>query len=420
MRVLWIGNPGLYVPSHKRDGSGYNGGGWVSSVQREIVKHSNVSLGVSFCMDGEPEKEEQDGVVYYPVPNHRKAFKDKIKDLLKFWDETRDEILWPYYIDRFKRIIEDFKPDVIEVFGSELYVGLGALAAKELNVPCALHLQGFLSLSLYIYLPPGVSRCSYIFSRGLRGAYGNFQLLTYWYRSCHREKAILTAVPHVIGRTAWDRQAMEVLNPVAKYHYGGEILRPVFYESAERRNPQRLTIATTISHPPYKGFDLLLKIAHLLKFQLGLDFVWNCYGNVEASFVERVTHISHAEVNVCLCGVATAEQLRDALLSSTLYCHTSYIENSPNSIAEAQILGVPVVATNVGGTPSMVEDGKTGLLFPATDPYMAAYQICRLVTDEALNNEIGYAARLEAQRRHSREEIVAGLMEIYTAIATTP
>ena len=392
----------------------------MSSLQQELVKSPDVRLGVCFCHDGEPERVEQDGVVYYPVPNHRKALKDKIKDLLNFRDETRDEVLWPHYVGRFKRVIEDFKPDVIEVFGSELYAGLGALGAKELNVPCALHLQGLLSLSIYIYLPPGVSRCSYMFSRGLRGAYGNFQLLTYWHRSCHREKAILAAVSHVIGRTAWDRQAMEVLNPAAKYHYGGEILRPVFYEPAERRNPQRLTITTTISHPPYKGFDLLLKIAHLLKFQLGLDFVWNCYGNVEASFVERVTHISHAEVNVCLCGVATAEQLRDALLSSTLYCHTSYIENSPNSIAEAQILGVPVVATNVGGTSSMVEDGKTGLLFPATDPYMAAYQICRLVTDETLNHEIGYAARLEAQRRHSRKEIVAGLMEIYTAIATTP
>ena len=392
----------------------------MSSLQQELVKSPDVRLGVCFCHDGEPERVEQDGVVYYPVPNHRKALKDKIKDLLNFRDETRDEVLWPHYVGRFKRVIEDFKPDVIEVFGSELYAGLGALAAKELNVPCVLHLQGLLSLSIYIYLPPGVSRCSYIFSRGLRGAYGIFQLLTYWHRSCHREKAILAAVSHVIGRTAWDRQAMEVLNPAAKYHYGGEILRPVFYEPAERRNPQRLTITTTISHPPYKGFDLLLKIAHLLKFQLGLDFVWNCYGNVEASFVERVTHISHAEVNVCLCGVATAEQLRDALLSSTLYCHTSYIENSPNSIAEAQILGVPVVATNVGGTSSMVEDGKTGLLFPATDPYMAAYQICRLVTDETLNHEIGYAARLEAQRRHSRKEIVAGLMEIYTAIATTP
>ena len=93
MRVFWIGNPGLYVPSHKRGGSGYNGGGWVSSVQKEIVKQSNVSLGVSFCMDGEPERVEQDGVVYYPVPNHRKALKDKIKDLLNFRDETRDEVL---------------------------------------------------------------------------------------------------------------------------------------------------------------------------------------------------------------------------------------------------------------------------------------------------------------------------------------
>lgn len=70
MRVLWIGGSGLYVPSHASQG-GYNGGGWVASVQKEIMKCENITLGISFCQDGEPEKVMQDGVAYYPVPNHR-------------------------------------------------------------------------------------------------------------------------------------------------------------------------------------------------------------------------------------------------------------------------------------------------------------------------------------------------------------
>ena len=43
MRVLWIGGSGLYVPSHASQG-GYNGGGWVASVQKEIMKCENITL----------------------------------------------------------------------------------------------------------------------------------------------------------------------------------------------------------------------------------------------------------------------------------------------------------------------------------------------------------------------------------------
>ena len=48
MRVLWIGGSGLYVPSHASKG-GYNGGGWVASVQKELMQHDNITLGISFC-----------------------------------------------------------------------------------------------------------------------------------------------------------------------------------------------------------------------------------------------------------------------------------------------------------------------------------------------------------------------------------
>lgn len=416
MRVLWFStNPSCYK-SFRNRGGGYNGGGWMSSLQRELLKHGDITLGVCFCADGEPEKDVQDGVAYYPVPPHKKPVKDKLLDLIHSDDVARDEILWGYYINRFKQVIDDFKPDVIQVFGSELYIGLGVMAARERNVPCVLHLQGFLSLYIYIYLIPGVSRLSYIFKDGIRKAYANFQYLVYWRRSCHREKAILCSVSHVIGRTDWDRRAMEVLNPSAQYHYGGEILRPCFYIPSERQLGDKVIITTTISSPPYKGFDMLLKTAKILKEEIGLSFVWNCYGNVDPSFAEKTSGIRHEDVNVCLCGVATAEQLREALLCSTIYCHTSYVENSPNSVGEAQILGIPVVATNVGGTSSMVEGGATGLLYPATDPYMAASCIKRLVTDKTLNKEMGISAKSVALKRHDRQTIVQGLLDVYNAI----
>ena len=413
MRVLWFAtNPGCYNNIYTSN-TGYNGGGWMSSMQHAIEEHSNISLGIAFSMEYQPWKAEQHNTTYYPIPNYRKPLKDKFLDVIKHNDFTRDEIAWPYYISHFKKIINDFKPDVIEVFGSELYIGLATIAAKEMDIPCCLHVQGILSLYINIFLTPGMSRHTYICKDGIKGIYSNFQYLTYWNRSCHREKTILRAVPHVIGRTDWDRHAMEILAPQAQYHYGGEILRSEFYAPAERTLSSKTTITTTISNPTYKGFDLLLKTANILKNEIQLDFTWNVYGNIDPRIAEHLTGIRHKEVNVDLKGVATAQELREALLSSTLYCHTSYIENSPNSIAEAQILGIPVVATNVGGTASMVKDGETGYLFPSTDPYMAAYFIKELALYNKSNLTIGNRAKEIAEIRHDRDTIIKQLINVY-------
>lgn len=414
MRVLWIGGSGLYVPS-QQGRSGYNGGGWIASVQKELMQHDNITLGISFCKDGEPTKVVQDGVTYYPVPNHSKSKRDKIIDLWKIHDVTRDEILWPYYEEKFKKVIEDFKPDVIHIFGSELYQGLATRVTGD--IPTVLHIQGLLSLSIYIYLPPSVSKWQYYMSgKGLKGKYHNYQYLAYWHRSVHREKAILKAAPHVIGRTDWDRQALAVLNPKAKYHYGGEILRDVFYDEKERRIPIKPVITSTISFPTYKGYDVILKVANILKNEMQLDFEWNVFGNVQPDFMEKHIGLRHKDLNINLRGVASAEDIRDALLCSTLYFHPSYVENSPNSVGEAQLIGIPVVASRVGGTDSMVAHEKTGFLYPVTDPYMAAYYIKRLIDNKEENMAIGIKAREIALVRHDKRQIVKELLDVYEQI----
>lgn len=257
--------------------------------------------------------------------------------------------------------------------------------------------------------------------KGLKGKYHNYQYLAYWNRSVHREKAILKAVPHVIGRTDWDRQALAVLNPKATYHYGGEILRDVFYEKKDRQmSKDRPVITTTISFPTYKGYDVILKVANILKNEVGLDFEWNVYGNVQPEFMEKHTGLKHENLNINLKGVASAEVLRDSLLKSTLYFHSSYVENSPNSVGEAQLVGIPVVASRVGGTDSLVEHGETGFLYPVTDPYMAAYYIKYLVDNPKENVAIGNAAKQVATVRHNKKKIVDELMETYQEMIDTP
>lgn len=389
----------------------------MSSLQTELCKRDDIQLGVCFCKDGEPTKVVQDDVVYYPVPSHTKPVKDKIIDIIRITDEKRDAVLWPYYINQFKNVINEFKPDVIEVFGSELYIGLSAIAAKELHIPCCLHIQGILTDIYKYFFPQGVKNIDYILKDGLKGMYSNIQYLAYWHRSCYRERAILNAVEHVIGRTDWDRECSLKINPRLHYHYGGEILRPCFYEGGERHLPEKPVIVTTSSGATYKGFDIVLRVANILKNEMHLDFTWKVYGNVTPDFFEKITHIRYTDVNVELCGVASAEQLKEAMLNATVYVQPSYIENSPNSVAEAQMLGLPSVATNAGGTSSMVSDQETGMLYPAADPHKAAISILTLIRNIDLNRKMGDKSKNVALLRHDPDTIVNSLIALYKDIS---
>ena len=180
--------------------------------------------------------------------------------------------------------------------------------------------------------------------------------------------------------------------------------------------PSKSVITSTISFPTYKGYDVILKVADILKNEMHLDFEWNVFGNVQPEFMEKHTGLKHEDLNIHLRGVASAETIRDTLLGSTLYFHPSYVENSPNSVGEAQLVGIPVVASRVGGTDSMVEHGKTGFLYPVTDPYMAAYYIKRLIDNKEENMAIGIKAREIALVRHDKRQIVKELLDVYEQI----
>lgn len=418
MKILWFAASCGYVRetvgTSVRCEGGYNGGGWISSLLNEVKRLEGMEVGVCFAMDGQPFKSEQDGVTYYPFPNHKKSWKDKLLDIINYRHPERDKILWSQYEEYFKKVIADFKPDIIHIFGSELYLGLATFVAP---CPVVLHVQGLLSLYIYIWFPSGVSKLSYLFQDlNIKKIYDRFQLYVYWQRSCYREQQVLRHTRHVIGRTHWDKLATEILNPERVYHYGGEILRKEFYQEHERAIPRRLTIVSTSSSPMYKGFDYVLQTANVLKNVMHRDFEWLVYGNVDPAFHQKFTGLRHEELNIRLMGVTSASELCHTISNATVYFQPSYIENSPNSVCEAQILGVPVVATNVGGTASLIQEGETGFLVPTNDPYTAAWRIIQLCDDVVLNQRVGRQSQAMAQKRHHKDEIVTSLINTYQEI----
>lgn len=414
MRVLWFTNTSSCY--QEKIGSSYNGGGWISSLEKEVKKNNNIKLGICFYSRNEKQtrKDEQNGTIYYIQPRPPKTlYYNWITILGK--DKESSELHEKIAIPPLLEIVKDFNPDIIHVFGSENIYGL---LAKYVDIPLILHIQGILSPSFNAFLPPFISWRDYIGQSN--SFFVKFRLLSEkisWRRNGLTERRMFKYVKYFMGRTEWDRRLLSLFNSQARYYHCDEMLRDAFYQlNIKRTIPEKPVFVTTISSQLYKGFDVVLKTAKLLKEVLMVDFEWKIYGDISPLFIEKKLKINHKDVNITLMGVASAEEIKNALLTSTAYVHTSYIDNSPNSLCEASLLGVTSISTNVGGVSSLIEDGKTGFLVPANDPYQMAYLMKYIIDHKERNLEIGSVAYKVAMERHDRKKILERVVEIYNDV----
>lgn len=406
MKVLWFTNtPSLYGQQK----SGYHGGGWIESLEREVQRDKSIDLGISFFYETTIFKEMQNGVTYYPTMPIRALFKKVYYKVFSRKKEQRQ-------VSSLLRVVDDFKPDLIHIFGSENLFGL---ITKSTKIPVVLHIQGVLIPYLNAWFPPNHSirdfYCNWRFYESLR----RLRDLSSFSGRAKREKDMLASINNFMGRTEWDKKLSNLFSPDSQYFYVSEILREAFYNADPwmYHNKDKMILTTTISRPLYKGFDLVLKTAKVLtEYYYSKDFEWHVFGNVDLEYAERMTSIVAEEVNVFCKGVASAEVLVEKIQYTDIFVHPSYIDNSPNSICEAQLLGAPVISTNVGGVSSLIEDCVTGILVPANDPYYLAATIIDLLGNPHKMKCIGSQARVNALKRHNRDRILEDLLFAYNQI----
>lgn len=405
MRILWFSVTQSLFNPHS---NGHNGGGWIASLEQIVRRNKEIELGVAFHFQDSGFKYKNEGVTYYPIPAERKSLIERI-----FNKGNPNRI-----ITRYQNIIKDFKPDLIHIFGSENDFGL---LCKYTDVPIVIHMQGCMPPYHNALMPVGMKRSDFIFKKGLSLSYRFIGLRSEraFFKRAEREIEIIQSCKYFMGRTQWDKSLIDLFNPGATYFHCEEALRDSFITSEKRwkySDEKKKTIISVISRPWYKGCDLILKTAALLKRFTDIDFEWKVYGIPEMNFYESVYGIKAENVNVHPMGTASKEELVDALCSASCYVHTSYIDNSPNSICEAQILGVPVIATNVGGISSIINNGVDGILFPANAPYTAASLIKGVTGNRELSERLSRNAVTKATERHNPNNIGKRIIEIYYSI----
>ena len=116
-----------------------------------------------------------------------------------------------------------------------------------------------------------------------------------------------------------------------------------------------------------------------------------------------------------LYGQAKTELMRDA----TIFVFPSYYryEVQPLSIIEALSLGLPVIASNIAGIPSLIEDGREGLLVPPRDVDALATAIERLLRHQALRMSMSKAARRRYETSFTLQHFEARLTAVLADVA---
>ena len=122
------------------------------------------------------------------------------------------------------------------------------------------------------------------------------------------------------------------------------------------------------------------------------------------------------EEHVKALGKLSADGMKERLLKSSMFICPSSLENSPNSLGEAMLLGVPAVAADTGGIPSMMEDGKEGLLYEAGNVEMLARCVIRTWEEKEKTLQRAEAARTRALAAHDGERNFERLLAIYEEI----
>lgn len=412
MRVLWLSmNEGLL---HCAGGSDYYGQGWIASLQ-SFVEHTDVTLALAYVSEIDQNVRTIGRTTYYPIYQKPRNRFQKIREYYGGYRQINRE----RYVPQIQAVINQFRPDVIHLFGIEN--GLATILGRT-DVPVIVHLQGILGPVANTFFPSGMSRHSFLFPpthrewilrNGRRYAYDSMRVRS------RQEELLFRSAQFFIGRTRWDEEISRLFSPDSIYYTVNEVMRPAFYKHGGewRHFDGEFTMVSTLSETTYKGLDLVLKTADFMRRQLGMKFHWKVIGvNANTPFVrhfERAMAITSSEVGVTYEGVKGESNLVAELLDSHVYVHTSYIENSSNSICEAQLLGLPVVATRVGGTDSLIEDGKSGLLIPSNGVYELAARLKQLSSDGSMAEKLSRAGYETALKRHNPDAIIEALTDAY-------
>lgn len=413
--MLWFANTPSLSAHYLNNKS--IGGGWIDSLEAELSKISSIQLAISFNLDHNVKPFTINRTKYFPI--YIPSPKGKIKMLISRW---RKSIKSENNIRPFLDVINNFKPDVIHIFGTE---GAFGLITSKIDIPCVIHIQGNLTICNQKWYSgmTAVDILKYSKKWDLIKGFGLYHKYFLSKKRAAREREIFRHCKYFMGRTDWDRRICSVLAPHSKYFHCDETMRSNFFlhQWAINKRGANSVIITTIRGNIYKGLETIYECKKILnKIDLAYKIIWKIAGIKETDeisyLLQRKYRFTFREMGILLLGPLEENELIQEMLNSNIFIHPSHIENGSNSTSEAMLLGMPVIATFAGGIPTTIENKKEGLLVQDGDPYALAGAILELLRDPEYANFLGEHARLKALNRHNPQKITNEVIKIYNLL----
>lgn len=423
MKILWICN--VVIPRifkiRGEENSNFSGG-WLDGMAESLLKKKYIELVYCYpnYVNNNLIDAHEDNFYSYGIPM-------KYDEAIKKLNQNSLSIAC------FKEIVAKEKPDIIHIWGTEFIYSLefykAAVAVnQQYKSNTAVSIQGLIGICAKHY-DAGIPSCVMNFATlsEIKGMCTLKMLKRSFEYRGKKEEELLKLIERVIGRTSWDRACSNLINSNLKYYVCNESLRDSFYDGAWKVENCRLhQIFVSQASYPLKGFhklleavnyikadypDLLIKVAGQNIFE-GNYIKGNSYGN----YIKRLIRNYNLDKNIIFMGMINAEEMKKIMLESNVFVCPSAIENSSNSLGEAMLLGVPCIASNVGGTQDMLEHGREGFLYPYNETYRLADYIRRIFDDKQLACDIGKSAKKKAEITHDRTKNNEVLCSIYNDI----
>jgi len=318
-----------------------------------------------------------------------------------------------------QELVKKYDPDLIHIHGTEGAYGL--LSARGLlECPVVISLQGLLGpcSEWYHYfgdrsLMEIVRMHRWLEIPAMRGQWRGFIKIR---KAAMREKEIISGNRFFMGRTDWDRAYLQSQNPSANYFHERRLLREAFMKKLWDINKiKRHRVIFTNAGHPRKGTEVVLDAIKVLK-PIFPDIQICIAGSIShKNGYGRYLHkcLARLEGSAMELGRLNAEEMIKEMLLSHVFVSPSFIDNSPNAVCEAQIIGMPVISSYTGGVPSLIENKRTGLFFPTGDAPMLASRIREVFENDSLAVILGKQARIDAQRRHEPSAVINDIVKIY-------
>lgn len=391
-------------------------GGWLTGQLTALQQRKDLQLTVA-CVDGRQKAAlcgEREGVTYRILPDSQE----------------------------FAPLLQAVQPDLVHIWGTE-YAAAAAMrdAAEALRIPTLVGIQGVMqdcAAHLCDEVPPVYLHSTPLdraLDRVIPGALLD-KLQASFDALAQSEAALLGKARYVTGRTGFDRRTVSALAPGAQYFACNETLRPLFYEGVlwqARHFGRAPVLLLSQGNYPLKNLHTVLKAlpailqrwpdaelriagwppldkGPLFRPLIARLFPYQRYCRKLADGLGIAKHLHYT-------GPLDAAAMRQAYLDADVFILPSLSENSPNSLGEAMLLGLPCVASAAGGIPDMLQSGVQGMLYGAAgDDAALSAAILQVLALPDHGTALGTAAQIRARVTHDAAKNTAQMIEIYRKV----